>query len=207
MTMSKLARALFPVGDYLKPEIRNLARTFNLPSATRSESQDLCFLAGEDYRDFIRRNAPEIATPGPILTRDGHTLGEHTGLAYYTIGQRKGLGVSSPVPLYVLEKDVATNTLIVGIEAELGSYSLAVRDVNWIAGEAPKGSFRAQVKTRYTAKEAWADVTPQEGSSVEVRFNAVQRDITPGQAAVFYNGDTVLGGGLIIKSAHSQNMV
>jgi tRNA-specific 2-thiouridylase len=198
LTQEKLARALFPVGEYPKSEIRNLALTFGLPAATRADSQDLCFLAGEDYRDFLRRNAPEIGRPGPIVTRDGRTLGEHQGLADYTIGQRKGLGVSSPVPLYVLAKDAAKNTLVVGQEDELGSRELTAADVNWIAGEPPSGPLRAQVKTRYTAKEAWAEVTPLERNKAEVRFEVPQRDITPGQAAVFYDGDIVLGGGLIV---------
>ena len=197
LTQARLERALFPVGEYPKPEIRALARDFGLPAATRRDSQDLCFLAGEDYRDFIRRNAPQIAHPGPILTRDGKSLGEHQGLAYYTIGQRKGLGVPSPVPLYVLAKEAATNTLVVGIEAELGSCELIARDVNWIAGEAPGEPLRAQVKTRYTAREAWAQVTPLAANKVDVHFDAPQRDITPGQAAVFYADDLVLGGGLI----------
>jgi tRNA-specific 2-thiouridylase len=197
LTQERLAHALFPVGAYRKPAIRTLARSFGLPGADREESQDLCFLAGEDYRDFIRRNAPQIAHSGPIQTRSGKIIGEHQGLAYYTIGQRKGLGVSSPVPLYVLAKDAPTNALIVGVAAELGSRELTARNVNWIAGEAPGGPFRAQVKTRYTAKEAWAEVTPLEGDRVAVHFDAPQRDITPGQAAVVYSGDIVLGGGLI----------
>jgi tRNA-uridine 2-sulfurtransferase len=198
LTQEKLAHALFPVGEYPKPKIRSLALTLGLPAATRSDSQDLCFLAGEDYRDFLRRNAPEIARPGPIVTRDGKTLGEHQGLAYYTIGQRKGLGVSSPVPLYVLAKDTATNTLVIGQEGELGSRELTAADVNWIAGEPPSGPLRAQVKTRYTAMESQAVVTPLEGNKAEVRFEVPQRDITPGQAAVFYDDDIVLGGGLIV---------
>ena len=125
-------------------------------------------------------------------------MGEHTGLAYYTIGQRKGLGVSSPIPLYVLAKDAATNTLVVGHEEELGSSELTAAEVNWIAGVPPSSPFRAEVKTRYTAKESPAQVTPLEGSRVEIRFDAPQRDITPGQAAVFYDDDVVLGGGLIL---------
>ncbi len=140
LTQERLERALFPVGEYPKTEIRRLARAFGLPAAERSDSQDLCFLAGEDYRDFIRRNAPQIARPGPIQDRAGKVLGEHQGLAYYTIGQRKGLGVPSPVPLYVLAKDAATNTLIVGVEAELGSRALTAQAVNWIAGAAPSGA-------------------------------------------------------------------
>jgi tRNA-specific 2-thiouridylase len=197
LTQERLERALFPVGEYPKSEIRNLARNFGLPAAARSDSQDLCFLAGEDYRDFIRRNAPQIALPGPILTSAGKIVGEHQGLANYTIGQRKGLGISSPLPLYVLAKDAATNTLVVGVETELGSQLLTAQAVNWIAGEVPGEPFRAQVKTRYTAQEAWALVTPLEGNKANVLFDAAQRDITPGQAAVFYAGEVVLGGGLI----------
>ena len=197
LTQAQLGHALFPVGEYPKPEIRALARNFGLPTASRSESQDLCFLGGEDYRDFIRRNAPQIAHPGPILTRAGKVIGEHQGLAYYTIGQRKGLGVPSTVPLYVLAKEAATNTLVVGVETELGSSELVARAVNWIAGETPAGALRAQVKTRYTAREAWAVLTPQAGERVAVHFEAPQRDITPGQAAVFYDGELLLGGGLI----------
>ena len=198
LTQERLRQALFPVGEYSKPEIRQLARSFNLPAATRPESQDLCFLAGQDYRAFIRRNAPQIAHPGPILDRLGKILGEHLGLAFYTIGQRKGLGVPSSIPLYVLAKDAATNSLIVGLENELGSRELTAVDVTWIAGEAACEPLHLQVKTRYTAREAWATVTPLERGRVVVRFEEPQRDLTPGQAAVFYAGEVVLGGGLIL---------
>jgi tRNA-specific 2-thiouridylase len=207
LTQAKLEHAIFPVGDYRKAEIRDLARSLKLPSAASNESQDLCFLAGEDYRDFIRRNAPQVTHPGTILTAAGKVIGEHQGLAYYTIGQRKGLGIASPVPLYVLAKDAATNTLIVGVESELGSRLLTAQAVNWIAGAAPREPFRAQVKTRYTAKESWAVVTPLEGNRVEVLFDLPQRDITPGQAVVFYEDDIVLGGGLIQDSAHSRIVI
>jgi tRNA-specific 2-thiouridylase len=197
LTQARLARALFPVGEYPKPEIRNLARNFGLPAANRTDSQDLCFLAGEDYRAFIRRNAPQIAHPGPIQTQAGKVIGEHQGLVYYTIGQRKGLGLSSPVPFYVLAKEASTNTLVVGVAAELGSSALIAADVNWISGEAQDAPLHLQVKTRYTAREAWAELTPLPENRVEVRFEAPQRDITPGQAAVFFDGEVVLGGGLI----------
>jgi tRNA-specific 2-thiouridylase len=131
--------------------------------------------------------------------RDGRTIGQHNGLANYTIGQRKGLGVSSPVPLYVLGKDAATNTLIVSEAHELGMDELIANDVNWISGEAPKEAFRAEVKIRYTAREAWALVTPlEDGKQARVRFDAPQRDVTPGQAAVFYDKELLVGGGIII---------
>jgi len=206
LNQEKLARALFPIGDYPKTEIRAIAEKFGLPTASRKDSQDLCFLAGEDYRNFLQRNAAEIPKPGEILTRDGRSIGEHTGLANYTIGQRKGLGVASLVPLYVLGKDPANNTLIVGTHEELGSRELTARDVNWLSGETPRDPFRAEVKIRYTAKEAAALVTPMNGNQaspeldrrVQVQFDASQRDITAGQAAVFFQGDVMIGGGIIL---------
>jgi tRNA-uridine 2-sulfurtransferase len=198
LTQDKLKYALFPVGDYPKPEIRQIAERYGLPTASRKDSQDLCFLAGEDYRAFLQRNAAEVLQAGEIVSRDGRILGEHNGLANYTIGQRKGLGVASPIPLYVLSKNSVTNTLVVGTQEELGSRELIARDVNWISGEEPSEPFRADVKIRYTAKEASAVVTPLSGGQVQVRFAAPQRDITAGQAAVFYQSDKMIGGGIIL---------
>jgi tRNA-uridine 2-sulfurtransferase len=204
LTQDNLAKALFPVGEFHKTEVRSMAAGFGLPATGGAESQDLCFLAGEDYREFLQRTTPGIGRPGRILDRSGNVLGEHQGLPYYTIGQRKGLGISSPTPLYVLEKDAVTNTIIAGREAELGSSDLTVRDINWISGEVPVRAFRALVKTRYTARETSAEVSPLEenqprgrGIGFEVHFDEPQRDITSGQAAVFYDGELVLGGGLI----------
>jgi len=198
LNQEKLARALFPIGDYPKPEIRAIAEKFGLPTASRKDSQDLCFLGGEDYRSFLQRNAAEMLHPGEILTRQGKTVGTHNGLANYTIGQRKGLGVASLVPLYVLGKNSGTNTLIVGTQDELGSRELTAREVNWLSGDTPSGPFRAEVKIRYTAKEAEALVTPINGNQVQVRFDAPQRDSTAGQAAVFFDGDVMIGGGIIL---------
>ena len=199
LNQEKLARALFPVGEYPKLEIRKIAEGLNLPVYKRPDSQDLCFLAGEDYRNFIQRNAAEMLIPGEIVRRDGGMLGRHNGLANYTIGQRKGLGVQSSVPLYVLGKDVSSNTLIVGKANELGTDELIANDVNWMSGKAPVEPFRAEVKIRYTAREAWVQVTPLEGGrQAKVRFDVPQRDVTAGQAAVFYDGDLLVGGGIII---------
>ncbi len=198
LNQEKLRKALFPVGDYPKPEIRRIAESFGLPTASRHDSQDLCFLAGDDYRNFLQRNARELFNPGQIVTSGGEVLGEHTGLVNYTIGQRKGLPVSSSVPLYVLSKNASTNTLIVGEQTELGLRELVANDVNWVSGEPLNESFRAEVKIRYTAKEACALVTPIEnGSQVQILFDAPQRDITAGQAAVFYQGEVLIGGGII----------
>jgi tRNA-specific 2-thiouridylase len=197
LNQEKLARALFPIGDYPKTEIRAIAERHGLSTASRKDSQDLCFLAGEDYRNFLHRNVAEMLKPGEILMRDGQSIGTHTGLANYTIGQRKGLGIASPVPLYVLGKDSMTNSLIVGTQGELGSRELIARDVNWLYGEAAE-PFRAEVKIRYTAKEAEAWVTPIDGGQAKVEFDSPQRDITAGQAAVFFQGDLLIGGGIIL---------
>ncbi|MCQ3938468.1 MAG: tRNA 2-thiouridine(34) synthase MnmA [Chloroflexi bacterium] len=197
LTQEKLKHALFPVGDYPKPEIRALAEKFGLPTASRKDSQDLCFLAGEDYRNFLQRNAPEILNPGNIETLDGKVIGRHNGLANYTIGQRKGLGVASPVPLYVITKHASRNALIVGTQEQMGTPELIARDVNWVSGAAPARPFRAEVKIRYTAKEVPAWVMPMDGDQVRVRFDAPVRDATKGQAAVFYQGELMLGGGII----------
>lgn len=199
LTQEKLQRALFPVGDYPKAEIRQIAESFGLPTASRKDSQDLCFLAGEDYRNFLQRNAAQILQPGNIITREGKVVGQHNGLANYTIGQRKGLGIASAVPLYVLGKDATQNAVIVGTEEELGTSELTARDVNWVSGEVPSESFRAEVKIRYTARPLLAEVTPVEtGDQVRVRFDAPARDVTAGQAAVFYVNDEVIGGGIIV---------
>ena len=197
LTQDKLQRALFPVGDYPKPEIRAIAESFGLSTASRPDSQDLCFLAGDDYRNFLQRNAAEMLRPGEIVTADGRSMGQHSGLANYTIGQRKGLNIASPVPLYVMKKQAAGNTLVVGTLDELGFTELTARDVNWSSGETPCESFRAQVKIRYTAKEVEALVSPLEGDQVSVAFDAPVRDVTAGQAAVFYQDEVMLGGGII----------
>ena len=198
LTQDKLQRALFPVGDYPKPEIRAIAESFGLSTASRPDSQDLCFLAGDDYRNFLQRNAAEMLKPGDIITTGGKSIGHHDGLANYTIGQRKGLNIASPVPLYVLTKQASQNTLVVGTLDELGFSELTARDVNWTSGETPKESFRAQVKIRYTAKEVEALVSPLEGGQASVKFDAPVRDVTAGQAAVFYQDEVLLGGGIII---------
>jgi tRNA-specific 2-thiouridylase len=194
---TQLRRALFPIGEYPKSEVRALARRFDLPVAERPDSQDLCFLGAGDYRQFLQRHAPP-PTSGPITDRAGRLLGQHHGLAYYTIGQRKGLGLASTEPLYVLEKDLPGNRLVVGLRHELGATRLLARPVNWIAGLPPTQALRAQVKIRYTAALAPALVTPlEDGQAVEIVFDEPLRDITPGQAAVIFDGERCLGGGII----------
>jgi tRNA-specific 2-thiouridylase len=192
-----LAATRFPLGGYTKAQVRQMAHDFGLPVAERADSQDLCFIGKGDYRDFLRRNAPQASAPGPILARDGRQLGQHLGLAFYTIGQRKGLGIAAPHPLYVLELDRERNALIVGACAELGCAELVMGQVNWISGRARREPFRAQVKIRYKSRAASATVTPLQNSSAHIRFDEPLRDITPGQAAVIYEDDICLGGGII----------
>lgn len=197
LNQEKLIHAMFPLGAYTKPQVREMAHDFDLPVAERSDSQDLCFLGNSDYRDFLRRNAPEAVNPGPIVSRDGEQIGEHQGLAFYTIGQRKGLGISAPQPLYVLEKSGKENALVVGPLEQLGHDELRTGPVNWISGQAPQNPIRASVKIRYKARETKGLITPKEDGSVHIQFLDPLRDITPGQAAVFYDGEVCLGGGII----------
>lgn len=194
---AQLRHALFPLGAYTKPQVRQMARELGLPVAERPDSQDLCFLGSDDYRAFLRRRAPQAARPGPILNRAGETLGEHQGLAFYTIGQRKGLGLPGPQPWYVLGKDLARNALIVGGLEDLGRDRLEASAANWVSGQAPAEPFRAEVKIRYKAAPAPGWVHPQGGERFSVQFDAPLRDITPGQAAVVYRGQVCLGGGVI----------
>lgn len=198
LTQEKLARVLFPVGEYAKTEVRRMAAERGLPVASRHDSQDLCFLADGDYRRFLRDWSPAGSIePGPLVDSAGNVLGQHAGLPFYTVGQRKGLGIAAPEPLFVLRLEPASNQLVVGSAGELGRSQLAARDVNWIAGQPPAPAFRAQVKIRYKATPAPATVEADGDDGVIVRFDAPLRDITPGQAAVFYDGDRCLGGGLI----------
>ena len=199
MGQAQLAHAMFPVGTYTKTEIRQLARDFGLPVAEWAESQDLCFLADNDYRRFLRDHAGAAIQPGPIVRADGTVLGQHTGLPNYTIGQRKGIGLTGPEPLYVIGTRPEANALVVGSAAELGGDRLMAGRWNWIAGEAPGAPLRGEVKIRYKAAPAWATITPLPGSRAEVVFDHPLRDISPGQAAVLYDGDVCLGGGIILR--------
>ncbi len=197
LNQEQLQHTLLPLGEYEKPTVRELARKFGLPVAERAESQDLCFLAGQDYRSFLGRFVPDVARPGPIADREGKQLGEHQGLAFYTIGQRKGIGIASAEPLFVIRKDLSTNTLVVGPASALGQSELTATKINWVSGKPPEGEFEAEVKIRYRAEFVEACVKPLSDYEARVVFQHPMRDITPGQLVVFYNNDVVIGGGLI----------
>jgi len=198
LTQAHLSKAIFPLGAYTKAEIREMARQNDLPVAERPDSQDLCFVGQVGYRDFLVRHAPEVIHPGPIANPQGEILGQHQGLAFYTIGQRKGLGIAADQPYYVLAKDLIHNTLVIGTRRELGRRELSAGNLNWISGQPPTEPFQASVKIRYKSKDIPAHIMPIGGHSVQVQFEQPLRDITPGQAAVFYQGDTCLGGGTIL---------
>lgn len=197
LTQEQLAHVLFPLGDLTKSQVRELARARGLPVADQPESQDVCFLADGDYRRFVAEHAPEAVRPGPILDTAGRVLGEHKGLIHYTIGQRKGIGIAAPHPLYVLAMDPQRNALIVGRAEELGQSECVVARMHYISGEEPPGPFEATAQIRYRHKEAPVVATPLPGNRLHVRFAYPQRDITPGQYLVLYDGEVVLGGGVI----------
>jgi len=197
MGQEQLRHALFPVGDYTKPEIREIAARFGLPTASKKDSQDLCFVGDGNYRRFLSDHAPEMMAAGPIVRKNGEIIGQHDGLANYTIGQRKGLGVNYAEPLYVLGMNPYRNTLIVGTRDELGQITLTANRVNWVSGEPLSEPFRAEVKIRYKAEAKAAWVNPLAPDRIAVEFDEPLRDITPGQGAVVYDGDVVICGGII----------
>jgi tRNA-specific 2-thiouridylase len=195
LTQQQLARAVFPLGELTKSEVRAHAARMHLAAAQRRESQDLCFARG-DYRAFLSARGAG-GQPGPIYDRQGKTLGTHGGLTGYTLGQRKGLRLPSNEALYVLEKDPARNALVVGGRQELGRQDLRVGRVNWISGAPPAVQFDAQVQVRYHAPRTEARITCGDSALVHVRLAARQPDVAPGQSAVFFVGDRCLGGGII----------
>jgi tRNA-specific 2-thiouridylase len=194
LTPEQLAGALFPVGDLEKAEVRRLARERQLPVADKAESQEICFVPDGDYAAFVDREAPPADRGGPIVDVRGRELGRHAGVHRFTVGQRRRLGLSTPRPLYVLEVRPEARTVVVGEGHALLADRLVARGINWLSVAAPSRPIRAAVRIRYRHAEAPATLVPLEGDRVEVRFDAPQNAITPGQAAVFYDGDVCLGG-------------
>ena len=200
LRQQQLRRALTPLGGMSKTAIREIARTLGLKVADKVDSQEICFVPGNDYKAFLRSHlAEEEFHPGGIYDLDGTFLGEHAGIELFTIGQRKGLPGGSPQPRYVVDLDPETNRVIVGTVDDLASEEFEVDQINWIGGSDAEGAIDAVVKIRYSHPGTRATVTPLSGGRAHVKLDEPQKAVTPGQAAVFYSGDLVLGGGWICR--------
>lgn len=196
----QLAHLLLPLGNMTKTRVREMARRWGFPTAGRPESQEVCFIPGGDYREFLRgRLGDRVLSPGPIVSTEGRVLGEHPGLAFFTVGQRRGLGIRQPGPWYVVEIRTEDNTLVVGRQAELLGQVLEAEDACFIPFDWPDGPLEVEAQVRYRGPALPALVTPLEGRRVRVDFREPQRAIAPGQAVVFYRGDLVVGGATIAR--------
>ncbi len=202
MTQEQLSHTLLPVGALSKAEVRELAEKNGFINAEKPDSQDICFIPDGDYAAFIEKRTGKTYEKGNFVDKEGNILGEHKGLIRYTIGQRKGLGLALKKPGYVCRKCYDDNTVIIGDNDDLFTKRLVADDFNWILGE-PSDSIKIKAKTRYKHKEQSATATPIGAGKVEITFDEPQRAITEGQAVVLYDGDTVLGGGTIIKTEYN----
>jgi tRNA-specific 2-thiouridylase len=197
LTQDQLARAMFPVGALAKSEVRTQAHRLGLPVAEKPDSQEICFIPDGDYATFVERNEPAVARAGVIVDEHGHQLGTHGGIHRFTIGQRKGLGIASTIPLYVLRVDRDAGDVMVGPRSALERARLLASSVNWIAIDAPAIPVRVTAQIRHRHKPAAGVVVALPHGRAEMMFDEPQTAITPGQAVVFYDGDTVVGGGWI----------
>ncbi len=196
LTQEQLGQAIFPVGGLTKEKVRQIAEDLDLPVVDRPESQEICFIPDDDYSGFLKRQTPNAFRPGPIIDEDGNTIGEHRGIPAYTVGQRRGLGIAAAEPLYVTAIYPERNAVAVGPKDKTYRRELMANNLNWIASP-PEQSVRVKAKVRYRHPEAEATVTPVDDDTIHVLFQEPQMAITPGQTVVFYDGDTVIGGGTI----------
>lgn len=199
LTQEQLAHTLFPLGELIKSETRAIAEASKLTNAQKPDSQDICFVPDGDYAAAIERLTGKTSAPGNFIDTDGNVLGTHRGITHYTIGQHRGLGLALPERRYVCKIDAGSGTVTLGSGTELYSREVLVRDFNWISGEAPSGPIRCSAKIRYRQPEQAANVEPLSENEALIRFDTPQRAVTPGQSAVLYDDDTVLGGGIIVR--------
>ena len=200
MTQKQLSRILMPVGDFTKREVRKKAQALNLPVAQRIESQEICFVPDDDYAGFLQKRIPEAFRSGPIVDSERRTLARHKGILHYTIGQRRGMGISAEHPLYVLSIQSDSNTIVVGPEEKLYEKTLMASQLNLISLTKVTQPLKVKARIRYKHREAKALVTSLDSDKALVEFERPQRAITPGQSVVFYSGDVVVGGGIIDKT-------
>jgi len=199
LLQKQLSRTLMPLGDKSKAWVIEMAETLDLPTARQKESQEICFIPDNDYVSFIKKKTTAGFSEGPIMDKGGHVLGKHRGYARFTIGQRRGLRLSAPHPLYVLDIDPEKNAVIVGPEESLYKKAFKADRLNWISGQTLESSLLVKAQIRYNHKAQEAVVSPKGPGMVQVEFKNPQRAVTPGQSVVFYEGDTLLGGGTIIR--------
>lgn len=197
LTQEQLRRTLLPVGHLEKTEVRRLAAELGLSVAQKPDSQEICFIHDNDYRRYLREEAGVSEQPGPFVNRAGQQVGTHRGLPFYTVGQRRGLGLAAGEPMYVIALDPGRNAVVVGPRSELGASGLIAHHLNWIALDPALLPRAATVKIRYNARPVACRIEPAEADTVRVTFAQPQDAVAPGQAAVFYDGDVVLGGGII----------
>lgn len=199
MSQERIRRTMFPLGDLLKDQTRVLAEELGLHVAGKPESQEICFVPTRDYRDYLRANDPDATREGPVVNAEGRVIGRHNGLSFYTVGQRKGLGVASPQPLFVTDLKPETNTVVVGDSALLYRREAHASGINWVSIPSLDGPMRVTAKARYKADEVPATIEPM-GDLVRITFDEPQRAVTPGQTVVFYDGDVVVGGGTLERT-------
>lgn len=199
LTQEQLSKTLFPVGELTKKQVREIAQNLEFVNSDKPDSQDICFVKDGDYRSFLETWCGRPFEAGDFLDMEGNVLGTHNGTIGYTIGQRKGLGVSAPHPLYVVKKDMVHNTVTLGENKDLFRTGLTAGDLNWISVAGLDAPLKADAKIRYKHQEAPCTVFPQEDGTVRVEFEEPQRAVTSGQAVVFYDGDIVIGGGTILE--------
>lgn len=200
LNQQSLQYFMLPLGEYTKAQTRELAAKFKLPVADKPDSQEICFIPNDDYKSYLELKVPEALKPGDIVDMGGNVLGRHKGVPLYTIGQRKGLGIAAKSPLYVTGLDLANNKVIVGESKDVFADTLIAQDLNWIMVDALDAPLHIKAKIRYGAKESEAVVLPLKNGAVKVIFNEPQRAVTPGQSVVFYDGENVVGGGVIVRS-------
>ena len=198
MTQAQLARTRFPLGSLRKTEVRALAAQCGFANADKADSQDICFVPDGDYARIIALHSGHKAAAGNFVDRDGQVLGRHRGIIHYTVGQRRGIGIAGPEPLYVCRLCPESGDILLGKNADLFRREAEVGAFNWISGMAPGGPIRCQAKIRYRQPAQWATAIPCGQAGVQLVFDEAQRAVTPGQAAVLYDGDLVLGGGTIL---------
>lgn len=197
LTQAQLASTLFPLGALNKTEVRSIAKSMGLTVSDKADSQDICFVGGEKYTEFIRSYSGIESEPGPFVDMTGKRIGTHRGIVNYTIGQRKHLGASFGKRMAVVSKNAATNSVTVGEESDLYKNQVYIKNVSWLSIAAPLDPIRAKVSSRYRGIEAEATIVPYGTGDALIQFDVAQRAVAPGQAAVIYHGDTVLGGGVI----------